>query len=332
MHPSASIAACSGADGAAGETSAGAVAGWLAAFAACWAWFGAWLAAGRALPGDVVEAYVWGIEFRLGYNHHPPFWAWIAGLWFEVFPHAGWSFAVLASLNAAVGLAGAWRLAGLFAGGWERRAAVLLLLATPFYTFLSFKYNANTIFLSIWPWALFAFLRSLDQLRIRSAILFGVILGAAFLSKYYALVLLLTCLLACCVHENRARYVRSALPWVSLGVCGLLVLPHAVWAVENRAPPVAYIVAKTGRGLLFALVNNLDFVVSAALYHCVVVGLILFSLRAGPLAILQRGRLRGGLAAMTRTGRSRVLAVMTAAPPLLTVAFEPSSNSRFRRT
>ncbi len=44
---------------------------------------------------DMSEAYVWGREFQLGYNQHPPFWAWICGAWFLVFPRAGWAFAAL---------------------------------------------------------------------------------------------------------------------------------------------------------------------------------------------------------------------------------------------
>ena len=35
---------------------------------------------------DMTEAWSWGKEFQLGYYKHPPLYAWIAGLWFHVFP------------------------------------------------------------------------------------------------------------------------------------------------------------------------------------------------------------------------------------------------------
>ena len=35
-----------------------------------------------AIHNDMAEAYVWGREFQLGYNQHPPFWAWICGAGF----------------------------------------------------------------------------------------------------------------------------------------------------------------------------------------------------------------------------------------------------------
>src|SRR6202453_1640513 len=76
-----------------------------------------------SIHGDMAEAYAWGREFRLGYNQHPPFWAWICGVWFMVFPRAGWAFAILSSLNAAIGLLGSWQLIGRFARGDKQIAA-----------------------------------------------------------------------------------------------------------------------------------------------------------------------------------------------------------------
>ncbi len=55
--------------------------------------------AGRALHIDVLEAYAWGKEFQLGYYAHPPFWAWIAGAWFLVFPVNNAWFILLEAIN-----------------------------------------------------------------------------------------------------------------------------------------------------------------------------------------------------------------------------------------
>ena len=76
----------------------------LTGFVVIWTLYGSLAGAGLSLHGDVAEAYVWGREFRLGYNQHPPFWAWIAGLWFLVFPNRNWSFDLLAVVNSAIGL------------------------------------------------------------------------------------------------------------------------------------------------------------------------------------------------------------------------------------
>ena len=58
----------------------------LVIFVAVWTLYGAISAAPAAIHNDMAEAYVWGRQFELGYFQHPPFWAWVAGLWFEVFP------------------------------------------------------------------------------------------------------------------------------------------------------------------------------------------------------------------------------------------------------
>ncbi|MBV8474461.1 MAG: glycosyltransferase family 39 protein, partial [Hyphomicrobiales bacterium] len=138
-------------------------------FVAIWSVYFTISEAPASIHNDMAEAYAWGREFQLGYNQHPPFWSWLCGAWFAIFPRADWSFAILSSLNAAIGLVGAWRLVGLFAEGEKRVAATALLLLTPFYTFLSHKYNANSIFLSIWPWTLFYFVRSIEGGRLTDA-------------------------------------------------------------------------------------------------------------------------------------------------------------------
>jgi hypothetical protein len=177
-------------------------------------------------------------------------------------------------LNAATGLLGAWRLIGLFAAGEQRMAGFLLLLLTPFYTFLCFKYNANTIFLSLWPWTLFAFLGSMDRKNSAAAIWFGVLLGLSFLSKYYALVLAGTCVAASLPHEDRGAYYRSARPWISLAAFTLCVLPHALWLAASTAPPIAYAEILVGKGGARAIRYAVEFLAAVMLYQVVVMAAI----------------------------------------------------------
>jgi hypothetical protein len=127
---------------------------WFASFVALWTLYFTIANAPTPINHDLSEAYAWGRQFELGYYQHPPFWAWICGVWFRIFPRTLWAFSLLSSLNAGLGLWGAGKLIGDFAQGAKRSAAWMLLLLTPCYTFLSYKYNANLIFLPIWPWAM----------------------------------------------------------------------------------------------------------------------------------------------------------------------------------
>jgi 4-amino-4-deoxy-L-arabinose transferase-like glycosyltransferase len=298
----------------------------LIAAAAFFLFFLAWAAAesilnaDRALHYDLFEAYAWGKEFQLGYNQHGPFWAWIAGAWFLLFPNTNTSFVLLQALNATLGVFGAWMLIGLFTKGWERHAATLLLVATPFYTFNAYKYNANTIFISLWPWTLYFFIRSADLMSRRDALIFGVFAAACILSKYYAVLLLATCGLSLFVHPNGRRYLFSPLPWIAGAVFSVLVAPHLVWSLTSSAPPVAYAMGLTGKGWLFTGEHVARFVFDLLLFQAAIVALVfLASVATRQISDRRPGQAERETVERLPQGRRRFLAVLMLAPPLLTI-------------
>ena len=284
------------------------------AFVAVWSAYFAISEVATAIHNDMAEAYVWGQEFQLGYNQHPPFFAWIAGLWFLVLPRAGWAFAILSTVNAAIGLVGAWRLIGRFAGGATRTAATALLLLTPFYTFLAYKYNANSIFLSLWPWTLYFFVRSLDERKLGDAALFGLFVGLALLSKYYALILVATCGLAALQHPERKRWFAGTSPWLAAAIAALIVAPHLWWLATHGAPPLRYLARVSGRGYGATARYAATAFFGALAQNAVAVAAALFVAGLGP------GALAAKASARWREPRFRMLAILTAAPLLLTVA------------
>jgi 4-amino-4-deoxy-L-arabinose transferase-like glycosyltransferase len=280
----------------------------IAAFVAVWTLYFIVTEYASSIHNDMAEAYAWGREFQLGYNQHPPFWAWVCGAWFLIFPRANWAFALLSMLNAGLGLAGVWALTGRFVDGDRRVAATALLALTPFYTFLAYKYNANSIFLSLWPWTLFAFVGALRMRGLKDTLLFGAMTGLALDSKYYALTLVATCGLAALASGERRRYFGSASPYLSAFVALALWAPHLVWLAETGAPPVRYLARVSGRGWGEAVALAV-----AAL--------------AGALA--QQSLALGVVGATSRTARGeaaldaenlRLVAILALAPPLLSFA------------
>ena len=87
------------------------VAALFVAFVAVWSVYFAISDSQASIRADMAEAYAWGRECapattstrRSGRD---------GGDWFMVFPRAGWAFAILSSLNAAIGLLGSWKLIG----------------------------------------------------------------------------------------------------------------------------------------------------------------------------------------------------------------------------
>ena len=209
-------------------------------YALFWSTFAS-LSSFRGLHGDSLEAYSWGREFVFGYYKHPPFWSWVAGAWFSIMPRSNFSFLLLSELNGALGLAGAWALIGRFGNRRLQMLGVLLLMLTPFYQFNAQRFNANTILLSIWPWTLYFFVRSVETRMVRHAAICGLLAGFAILSKYFGAILIATCFFAALTHDSRRRYFTSAAPYVSTAVAVLVFLPHLAWLFRDGFQPFIYL-------------------------------------------------------------------------------------------
>lgn len=215
-------------------------AGLVLLYALVWATF-ATVSTGRGLHGDSLEAYAWGREFVFGYYKHPPFWSWVAGAWFSIMPRSSWSFWLLSELNGAIGLAGAWALIGRFGNRRMQMLGVFILMLTPFYQFNAQRFNANTILLSLWPWTLYFFVRSVETRMLRHAALCGLLAGFSILSKYFGAILIATCFLAALTHESWQKYFSSAAPYVSALTAFVVFLPHLVWLFRDGFQPLLYL-------------------------------------------------------------------------------------------
>lgn len=197
------------------------------------------------IQDDMAEAWAWGREFQLGYAKHPPFFAWVAGAWFLLFPRLDWCFYLLSAVNGAIGLAGVWFLAGRFLQGRARLAAVLLTGLVPLQTIVAINYNASSALLSSWPWAVYFFVRSMESCRIGHGLLFGVLAAMALLTKYFSALLLLSCFVASLFHPHARRYYRSPAPYAAVAAFLVLIAPHVHWAMLNDLPTVQYALLKT---------------------------------------------------------------------------------------
>jgi Dolichyl-phosphate-mannose-protein mannosyltransferase len=232
-----------------------------------------------ALWDDMLENYAWAQEWQLGYYKHPPFYAWIVGLWFKVFPRAEWTYYLLAAVNVGVGLAGVWKLAGQFLKRDGQLLAVLLLAFMPYYNYMASNFNANTVLLSLWPWTACTFARSLETRSWASGAAFGALAAAGLLSKYYSILLLASCFAASLVHPQVRRYYTSPAPYVAVATAALLFAPHVWWAFANDLPPVKYALSKTGMQWGYMLGKAGGTAVAAIAINAVALGVLMIALR-----------------------------------------------------
>ena len=279
-------------------------------YALVWASF-ATVSTGGGLHGDSLEAYAWGREFSFDYYKHPPFWSWVAGAWFAIFPKTNFSFWFLSELNAAIGLAGAWALIGRFANRRMQMLGVLLLMLTPFYQFNAQRFNANTFLLSIWPWTLYFFVRSLEARHVWFAFICGALAGLALLSKYYGAILVATCFLAALAHPSRKDYFRSAAPYVSTVTAFLLFLPHLLWLIRDGFQPFFYLADR---------IDKADRAIANQYFQFILGNAAFFIL---PATILALAKWKGGKAAAApqigQVHSASFLQVLAFAPFVLTL-------------
>ena len=191
-------------------------------------------------------------ELSLGYPKHPPLPAFILWLWFSVFPVSEWAYTLLAVVNIAIGLYFAFRLCGEWLHA-EKRAAVMLLLAViPFYNFLGFKFDQNSLLIPLWALAMWGLVRSLDGGRLGWAVLCGAAAAGAMLTKYWSLFLMLAMATTVLFDQRRNAYFRSPAPYVAAAVFLILTVPHLVWLIQNDFPPLRWVgVRRTAHSPIF---------------------------------------------------------------------------------
>ena len=163
---------------------------------------------------DMLENFAWAQTFEWGTFKHPPFFAWVVGVWFAVFPTADWAYRLLAYTNVAVGLWGVAVLARRLQLAHLAPTALLLLLWALPYTTLAAKFNANSQLLSLWPWTAVALLAAMEARGLRAwgwHLALGLLAAASFLSKYYSGVFLLGFLMVVLTRTEGRRWLRG--PW-----------------------------------------------------------------------------------------------------------------------
>jgi hypothetical protein len=212
----------------------------LAAYAVIWTLYGVVAKSSQDLHVDSAELAAWSQHVVLGYAKHPPLAGWIAHGWFSVFPTRDWSYYLLAMVYAAIGLWIAWQLFARFLDADKRIAALACLTLVPFFNFHGLRFDHNAVLPTLWVATAFCCIRSFETRSAAWAALAGIAAAAAVLGKYWSIFLLVGLGVAALFDARRARYFRSAAPWITVFVGLLALAPHLVWLWEHDLISLTY--------------------------------------------------------------------------------------------
>lgn len=257
----------------------------LAAYVAIWTIYCTVSTSTRDLHVDMTEALALSHDPSFGYYKHPPMSAWVAGLWFTIFPLTSWAFYLLAISVAAVGLWAAWALSARWLNAEKRVLGLALLTLVPFYNFHALKYNANTVLIPFWALTTLWFLRSFETRAPLYAALAGVAATGAMLTKYWSIFLLAGLAVAAISDARRAAYFRSSAPWITIAVGAALIAPHIYWLIAHDFLPFSYVANRGLHSSGGVIADTLKYLAGAMGYIAVPVALVLLTARPGRTAL-----------------------------------------------
>ena len=225
-------------------------------------------------PGDMVEAFAWGQGWQWGYWKHPPLMAWVSGAWFSLMPRSDLSYAVLACLNATVGLLGVQAMARELVDRRWVFPCVAAAALTPGLTVMAMRFNANAVLLSIWPWAIAWFARAMRTGHPRDAAVAGVMCALTLLGKYFSAALLAALVLAALAHRPWRARLLSSTGVVGVVACLLALTPHLHWLMVHAGGTLRYAAQATGYAIDSPVARALIFTVMMLVYPLLSLGLI----------------------------------------------------------
>src|SRR5215831_15393059 len=198
------------------------------------------LKAAQDVHMDVAEAFAWGQKFQLGYGKHPPLAGWIAGVWFSFFPVKDWATYALAMTTLGCGLVISWFIALRVVDRRRAFFTVVLLALYPIFNFKGFKYNPDLLQLVTLPLLVLAYLNAFEKRSSLSGVLLGLAGAVALMTKYWVLTMIGAIGLAALIHPERAKFLRSAAPWIAIATCAAAMVPHLIWLRSVNFVPLTY--------------------------------------------------------------------------------------------
>ena len=213
---------------------------------------------------DVLEQIVIGREWVQGSSKHPALTTWIMQVFWVGLGGSRFAPSIAASACALVTMWAVWRLSREYVP--EREALIATLCLTG-YWYMGFgsaaMYNNNVTLITFWCLSILSLHFALRSGHPLSWVRTGVLLGAAVLCKYSAVVLVLSIGIFLVANADARRRLRTSGPWLALVAMALVVLPNAIFMLVELGGSYEYFERKRLKiGIMpFCLVLGRDWLI-----------------------------------------------------------------------
>src|SRR5262245_50288172 len=200
-------------------------------------------------PLDVVECYMWGREWVLATYKHPAMPSWVLeGSRVLSGGAFGWPAYLASQLFIATTFALVFAFGRDIMGSRRAAAGVLLLAALPAYTWLSPEFNHNIAMLPFWAGVVMALWRAVERGSTPWWMAVGAFAAAGLYAKFTTATLLVAAAGWILWDEKARKSLATPGPWFGLAVFAVLSAPLAMWLVEHRYAPLAYVSERARHG------------------------------------------------------------------------------------
>ncbi len=211
----------------------------------------------NVIPFDMVENLYWGKEWQLGYEKHPPLFAWISQVFFKLSFSVPESLYILTQLNLLTGLLFIFKISQLIYNDKTKSyAAVFIFMSSAAAILGNEKFNATTILFSLLPAVFYYFLKMVKFGRKKDAVLVGLLASLAFIGKYISLLFFGCMGLFLLINSNGRKLFKTPLPYIAIAIFLLGISWHIYWILCNDFVTVQYALEKSAlakKTPLFAL-------------------------------------------------------------------------------
>ena len=179
------------------------------------------------LPLDLIEALVYGREWRPGYDKLPPLPWWMVEAVYRLFGHDLFYY-LLAQVTVISAFVLVWALARPLVGAIGSLVAILIIDGLHYFTFTAPKFNHDVAQLPFWALAGYAYWAALRHGRIVHWVLLGAAIGIAFWAKYFVVVLAVPLVLFVLLDRDARKSLATPGPWLAAVVT--LVVRRRTWS------------------------------------------------------------------------------------------------------